>query len=137
MRVINQLIIHCSATPPSMDVGVGKIREWHMAKGWADVGYHRIIKRDGTIEQGRDDETVGAHAKGHNNDSIGICLVGGVNEDGHPDCNFTRHQWVTLADEILLLSIEHNGPSVHGHREYSSKACPCFDVQAWWDEIGG
>ena len=82
MRDINQIIVHCSATPPSMIVGADDIRKWHKARGWSDIGYHYVIKRNGVTEKGRDITRVGAHAKGHNEDSLGVVLIGGIDEDG-------------------------------------------------------
>lgn len=136
MRDIDTLIIHCSATPPSMDVGVETIRKWHTdpkpaGRGWADVGYHFVIRRDGRIEKGRPTEVPGAHAKGANASSIGICLIGGVDEDGKPDCNFTRSQWEVLGELVDDLFIAAGPFEVIGHREVSDKACPSFDVAAW------
>jgi len=76
---IARIIVHCSATPPDMSIGVSEIRDWHVNQNkWSDIGYHFVIKRGGLIQQGRDIELAGAHAEGHNSDSIGICLVGGV-----------------------------------------------------------
>jgi len=87
MRIIDTVIVHCSATKPSMDIGVDVIRQWHMNKGWSDIGYHYVIRRNGAVELGRDldkdgdvDEEIGAHAYGHNATSIGICLIGGVDD---------------------------------------------------------
>jgi len=132
MREIKRFIIHCSATPPSMDIGAEEIRQWHLDRGWSDIGYHHVIRRDGIVEGGRQHETVGAHVKGHNGDSIGICVVGGVNAAGDPDCNFTYRQWESLLDLMDELMREYPESTVHGHREFANKACPCFDVSAWW-----
>ena len=85
MRQIDHIIVHCSYTPPSMDIGAETIREWHTlpkpkGRGWSDIGYHWVIRRNGTVEAGRSEERAGAHAKGYNQDSIGICLIGGKSE---------------------------------------------------------
>ncbi|MGL5965359.1 MAG: N-acetylmuramoyl-L-alanine amidase, partial [Fusobacteriaceae bacterium] len=76
----DHIVIHCSATKPTMDIGVRDIRMWHKQQGWLDVGYHFIIKRDGTIEEGRPVDVVGSHVKNHNSNSVGVCLVGGVDD---------------------------------------------------------
>lgn len=135
MRPINKIIVHCAATKPSMDIGVEEIREWHRERGWGDVGYHYVIRRDGTIEKGRPVEVAGAHARGHNTDSIGICLVGGINEKGDPDANFTYYQYLSLYD-LLDEMEEYYGEKVEvlGHRDLPgvSKACPCFDVRSFF-----
>lgn len=131
MRTLNRIILHCSATPPDMDIGVADIRKWHTDKGWSDVGYHWVIARNGKVQEGRPIAIPGAHAKGHNHDSIGICMVGGVDEDGMPDSNFTRRQWAALGDLVTHIRAEHGYMEIYGHRDYSSKACPSFDARAW------
>lgn len=128
------LAVHCSATPPGVDIGAAEIRKWHIDKGWEDIGYHHVIRRDGTIESGRPLEFQGAHVQGHNHESIGICLVGGVNKAGDPDANFTAAQYASLESLILALLPRYPGAVVRGHRDFPgvTKACPSFDVQAWW-----
>lgn len=134
MRRIDKIIIHCAATRPSMDVGAKEIRNWHVKdNGWSDIGYHGVIRRDGTLESGRPMDQAGAHTTGHNANSIGICLVGGVKEDGKtPEANFTPEQWDTLARVVRDLVKKFPGATVHGHNEFAQKACPSFDVQKWW-----
>lgn len=75
MREVQKHIIHCS---DSTFGDVAEIRRWHIARGFNDVGYHFVIRRDGEVEMGRTLETIGAHCKGHNTNSIGTCLVGGA-----------------------------------------------------------
>lgn len=129
MRKINKIIIHCADTPPSMDIGVEEIRKWHTGeRGWSDIGYHVVIRRNGDFEEGREVAIAGAHCKGQNSNSIGICLVGGYN--GKFD--FTSKQMMTL-DEVIR-GIKKSVPevvSVHGHNEFSDKTCPNFDVKEW------
>ena len=130
MRDINQIIVHCSATRPSMDIGSETIKKWHtIDNGWSDIGYHHVIRRDGTLDKGRDEEIAGAHARGHNGNSIGVCLVGGINDAGEPDANFTLQQYLQLDNLITAIKQRHNITSVIGHRDVSDKACPSFDVQ--------
>ena len=65
------IVIHCAATKPSMDIGYDEIRKWHVEdNGWDDVGYHYIIKRDGTLQTGRDESMVGSHARQVNGTSL-------------------------------------------------------------------
>lgn len=130
-RKINTVIIHCSATPPDLDIGADTIRVWHKKNGWSDIGYHDVIRRDGSIEQGRPIEKAGAHVKGHNQDSIGICLIGGVDSYGVPENNFTDIQWKSLKKLIRVYNVQYPYATVHGHNEYSNKACPSFKVQEW------
>lgn len=115
-----------------MDIGVDEIRKWHTDKGWADVGYHYVVRRGGKVEKGRQDEQVGAHVEGHNATSIGICCVGGVNASNAPDSNFTRQQWAALEILVKRLTTDYPDAQVVGHRSYSTKSCPSFDSVAWW-----
>lgn len=136
MRNIDTIIVHCSYTPPSMNIGVAEIRDWHVnERKFTDIGYHYVIRRDGACEPGRPIEQVGAHAKPGNGGSVGVCLVGGMAEgDQRPDCNFTNIQWVALQNlvqelrELYDIKIDR----VIGHRDVDpGKACPTFDVGAW------
>lgn len=125
------IVIHCSATSPQQDIGRSEIDQWHKARGWVSVGYHFIIRRDGTLEQGREATKVGAHARGYNRRAIGICLIGGVDQAGRPTPNFTKAQWATLERLVIALKLVWPASEVIGHNEVSTKACPSFDVQAW------
>ena len=69
MRKINKIIVHCTATQESKDVSLDEVRRWHLNRGWRDIGYHFLIQRDGTVEEGRPIEQSGAHTKGHNWDN--------------------------------------------------------------------
>ena len=135
MRYIERIIIHCSATAPSHDVDVRDITRWHVqGNGWSDCGYHYFIKRDGTIEDGRPITRPGAHTKGYNQTSIGGCYAGGVDEKGNPEDNRTEAQEASLIRLIHALLDEF--PEINdiaGHNEFSSKACPSFDVKKWWN----
>ncbi|CBZ41994.1 amidase [Pseudomonas phage phi15] len=134
------IVVHCSATKASMDIGRKEIQMWHVQQGWLAIGYHLVIRRDGTIEQGRPHKAIGSHVKGHNSDSIGICLVGGIDDSGKPEDNFTDQQKAALSG--LLWDMTQSGVTygdtykelpVVGHRDLDSgKACPSFDVKAWW-----
>ena len=134
MREIKKLIIHCSATKPSMDIGAEDIRGWHKGKGWDDIGYHYVIRRNGKVEKGRDVSIAGAHAKGHNFNSIGICLVGGIDNDSKADDNYNLKQYNALIQLISFLEITFPIDDVLGHRDLPSvnKSCPCFYVRAWY-----
>jgi len=127
------IAIHCSATPPSLDVGVKEIDRWHKERGFLGVGYHRVVRRDGTCEQGRPDDQVGAHVEGFNSVSIGVCLVGGVDDKGKPENNFTPEQFSALKTVIKELTRKYPGAIVQGHRDFPhvAKDCPSFDVTEW------
>ena len=90
-RKTDFIVVHCAVTSPLMDIGLKEIDRWHRARGFLKVGYHFIIRRDGTFEQGRQLHEPGAHAKGYNHRSVGICMVGGVEEADKktPQNNFT------------------------------------------------
>ena len=132
MRQIDSIIVHCSATYPEMEIGVNDIKEWHLAKGWSDVGYHFVITRAGEVQTGRPLEREGAHAKGYN-DAIGICLVGGLAHEGKQAFNFRRVQLNSLDHLITQMRNRFEIPvgNIFGHNEVSPKDCPCFDVRAW------
>jgi len=134
MRAINRIVIHCAYTKPSMAIGAADIRRWHVEEnGWRDIGYHFVIRRDGTLEKGRPVEQAGAHVAGHNGDSLGVCLVGGMSEQGQPDCNFTRAQWQQLDSLVQSLAKAYGVSAVCGHCDLDNrKPCPCFDVKSWW-----
>lgn len=127
MRKIERIIVHCTATRD--DVSASTVRSWHLDRGWRDIGYHFLIRIDGNIEQGRPLNEVGAHTKGHNRGSLGIAYAGGLDADGTPRDTRTDEQMAALV--MLCMSLMVTIPeidSVHGHNEFSSKACPCFDV---------
>lgn len=129
---ITTIVIHCSATPPSRNIGAAEIRRWHTEeRRWSDIGYHHVIPRSGEIQPGRDPQIMGAHVSGHNRESIGICLVGGVDAKGRPASNFTRSQWSKLERLVRAYLVIWPNAKVIGHNELSAKACPSFDVQAW------
>lgn len=129
------IVIHCSATKPSMDIGLSEIKNWHVnERGWRDVGYHYVIKRNGEVELGRNIRDTGAHAAGYNSKSIGICLVGGMAEDNSTEDNFTAQQWTALLDLIQQKLSDYPDAKVIGHNEISEKDCPCFDVQKWKED---
>jgi N-acetylmuramoyl-L-alanine amidase len=130
----NWLVLHCSATRAIQDIGASDIRKWHRAKGWEDIGYHYVIRRSGKIETGRSRDVIGSHVQGHNADSIGICLVGGLNDDTYkPENNFTPQQWEALEKLIRGLLKAYPNAKILGHRDFPGvkKACPCFDARKW------
>jgi N-acetylmuramoyl-L-alanine amidase len=141
MRQINEIFIHCSATQPkwmaanSCQQKVEEIRRWHKDKGWSDIGYHLVVDRQGDVCAGRPVERVGAHAKGHNKNSIGICLIGGFGSDA--DDKFEEHytdlQRKALDNLIKDLTDRHSNAKIRGHNEISFKACPGFRVKEYLD----
>ena len=129
------IVIHCAATKASMDIGADKIKDWHVnGNGWRDIGYHKVIRRNGVVENGRDLRDSGAHAAGYNHNSIGICLVGGMADDNSAENNFTDQQWTALKVLVRELKAEYPDVDVIGHNEISQKECPSFDVQKWKED---
>jgi len=134
------LVVHCSATRPSQDIGVKEIRSWHKNQNWADCGYHYVIRRDGKVEKGRAENLVGSHVAGRNANSIGICMVGGVNQKDFQKAenNFTKEQFASLKTLLQGLVKKYPGTVVLGHRDFPNvaKACPSFDARAWAKKEG-
>ncbi len=134
MREIDTIAVHCADTKPNMDIGAAELDAWHKARKWPMIGYHYVIRRDGTLEKGRPLDMPGAHVKGHNAHSIGICLVGGMSMNGKPENNFTEAQFGTLRKLFQQLRLQFPTiATIQGHRDFPqvAKACPCFDVKAW------
>lgn len=132
MREIYSIIIHCAASKG--DISAKTIDRMHRMRGWKGIGYHYLIRRNGNIELGRPLSEQGAHVKGHNQSSIGICLAGGLAAEGEKGVmDYTLEQWETLG--ILVRGLQARFPSitlVAGHNEFTKKkTCPNFDVAAW------
>lgn len=118
-----------------MKVDASVIDRWHRQRGFLKIGYHYVILRNGEVQKGREDTEIGAHVEGHNTGSLGICLVGGLNEvSGKAENNFTPEQFAALTDLLSKLSQEHPGSIVLGHRDFPDvhKDCPCFPAREWW-----
>lgn len=132
MRTITLLIIHCSAVRPDQQSSAADIDRWHRERGWKKIGYHYVVRRDGTIEQGRPEEEVGAHCKNHNKHSIGICYEGGLDGQGKPADTRTPAQKHTLLALLHSLRADYPEAEILGHRDlpHVKKACPCFDAKS-------
>lgn len=130
MRKIEEIIVHCTDSPESMDIGFVEIDKWHKERGWGmDVygqkmscGYHYIIRRNGVVEVGRPESIMGAHCQGHNSYSIGIVLVG---RD-----KFEPVQFDVLRRVVADLKGRYGNLSVYPHNHYDkNKTCPNFGVK--------
>ncbi|MGI0118566.1 PAAR domain-containing protein [Zooshikella sp. RANM57] len=135
-RKITHIVIHCSATEEGKAFRAADIKRWHVRdNGWQDIGYHYVICLDGTLDKGRSIKIAGAHVKGHNKNSIGICLIGGL-RNGKPASTYTQKQFTTLNYIVHKLVDRFPLAEVLGHRDFPgvSKACPCFDVASWWNK---
>ncbi len=131
------IVVHSSATPPDRDIGVEEINRWHLDRGFDMIGYHVVIRRDGTIEYGRPFDTRGAHAKGFNSRSIGVCVVGGVDSHMEAELNFTEEQFSALERVLTALQGLFPDAAVIGHKDLPATRtkCPGFDVVSWWNNI--
>ena len=134
MRDLKRIILHCSATPEGAHFDVATIRRWHVqGNGWKDIGYHYVIYIDGSVHGARPIAQVGAHTSGHNKDSIGICYVGGVDNNGKAKDTLNTMQELALVNLIDALRKKYGALSLHGHNEFAAKACPSFKVYEKFD----
>jgi N-acetylmuramoyl-L-alanine amidase len=147
---IHSIVVHCSATKEGQWVDAHDIDRWHRARGWAGIGYHRVILLDGTSEQGRAYTRRGAHVAGNNTNTIGICMIGGLDARGKAKDTFSEAQYATLYKEIMHIRQYCTITSIKGHRDYSPdlnmdglitrnewiKECPCFEVSDKLEEWG-
>lgn len=130
-RPIAEIIVHCAATPEGKDFTVADIRAWHKARGWSDIGYHYVVYRDGRIMLGRPIGQVGAHVENRNEGTAGVVYIGGVTANGKTAKDTrTPAQRASLLWLSQQLVAKHRGVRrISGHNQYSSKACPSFDVR--------
>ena len=129
MRKIDKIIVHCTATPEGRETTVAQVTAWHKARGFRTIGYHYLVGLDGKVYPGRPEREVGAHCLGQNAHSIGVCYVGGIDRNSlAPKDTRTPVQKEALRKLVNDLRKRFPGATVHGHREFAAKACPCFDV---------
>jgi N-acetylmuramoyl-L-alanine amidase len=133
LKNIKQVVVHCSATRPSMDIGAKEINDWHLARGWRMIGYHFVVRRNGTLEVGRKiTEMPAANGAGFNHNTATICWVGGLHQvTGQSKDNRTPEQITTMHSLRSVLDILLKNPEWIGHRDIPGvkKDCPCFDVK--------
>lgn len=143
MRKIDTIVIHCSATRADTPLSPARLDQMHRRRGFDECGYHYYVRRDGSIHSMRPKEKAGAHARGHNATSLGICYEGGLDTQGRPAD--TRTEWQKYALRTLVKVLRQTFPTIRhvcGHRDLSpdlngdgiisphewTKQCPCFDV---------
>lgn len=129
MRKIDKLIIHCTATPEGRKTTLEEVTLWHKKRGFRTIGYHFLIHLNGDISTGRPENEIGAHCKGYNSNSIGICYVGGVDSNFKPKDTRTHEQKLALNTLINKLKYKYPMATTHGHYEFSKKACPSFKIE--------
>lgn len=135
MRQIERIIIHCSDTKAGQAFTVEDVRRWHQERGFFDVGYHYVVLLDGTVQQGRPLECVGAHCQGYNITSIGICYIGGRDDAGEPKDTRTDKQKAALLTLLKELKQKYPKAKVYGHRDFANRDCPCFDAKEEYKEL--
>lgn len=136
MRKINEIIVHCAATPEGKNFKAADIDRWHRERKMKCIGYHYVVDLDGTVEPGRPEIEIGAHCLGHNQNSIGVCYVGGLAADGRtPEDTRTVAQKEALLALLKKLRAKYPKASIHGHRDFAAKACPSFDATTEYKNI--
>lgn len=136
MRKINEIIVHCAATPEGKNFKAADIDRWHRERKMKCIGYHYVVDLDGTVEPGRPESEIGAHCLGHNQYSIGVCYVGGLAADGKtPKDTRTAAQKEALLALLKKFRAKYPNASIHGHRDFAAKACPSFDATREYKNI--
>ena len=132
IKEIKYLVLHCSATKLSRRTEAEDIDRWHRNQGYEMIGYHWYINRNGLISQGRKEQYAGAHVMGHNENSIGICYEGGIDEQGNAADTRTSAQRQALLYLLKELKQRYPVAEICGHRDFPNvhKACPCFDAKS-------
>lgn len=148
-KAIKRIFVHCTATREGQDIDAATIKRWHLGQGWSDIGYHFVIRLDGSIERGRPEHIPGSHARGFNTESVALVYVGGLNAQGAAKDTRTPAQTQAMARLVGDLVKAYPGADVLGHRDISPdldgdgkiephewlKMCPCFDVREWWSGV--
>ena len=126
---VSLLVVHCSDTANNENLSAIDIHKMHLGFGWDGIGYHKIINRSGKIENGRPEYCIGAHVKGKNDVSLGVCLIG---KD-----NFTKNQFASLKKILKQWTIKYPNAKIVGHKDIGNtkKTCPNFDVISWSKNI--
>jgi len=134
MRRISLIVVHCSAVRPWQRSSAADIDGWHKDKGWNGIGYHYVVRRDGTVELGRPLEAIGSHVVGHNAHSIGVCYEGGLDALGQKADTRTPEQRQALRTLLEELHKQFPRALIVGHHDLNpQKDCPCFDVSEYAD----
>lgn len=125
---IKYIVIHCSDSPPGRGDDAKEIHRWHRQKGFDGIGYQFVITESGKCEAGRPLYWAGAHAKGHNHESLGICLIG--------QGEYSKLQWYTLENLVKYLVRQNPKALVVGHNDLDKdKPCPLFNVVSWYKSL--
>lgn len=129
---VKYIVVHCSATMPGQHCDAETIDEWHRQRGFEMIGYHYVVLPSGGLEHGRPLFYQGAHVRGYNHCSIGVCYVGGLDDNGKTADTRTEQQKITLRWIISSLKVQFPQARVVGHCNLNAgKACPCFDATVY------
>lgn len=134
-RNIRYIIVHCSATIQGIDFTATDIEMCHRARGFSKIGYHWVVRLDGTVEQGRPEDETGAHCRGYNATSIGVCYIGGLDKQSQPADTRTLAQKTALVRLLRRLRGRYPQAKIVGHNEFAAKACPCFNARREYQNI--
>ena len=136
MRTIHLIVVHCSTTRRDRPFPVTALIRCHQDR-FGFTGYHYYITRDGTTYQTRHEQLIGAHARGYNQHSLGVCYEGGLDEHGKPADTRTKAQKRALLKLLKRLKKEHPEAQILGHRDLPDvkKACPCFDAKSEYSQL--
>lgn len=149
LNEVKYITIHCSASRPNQSHGVDEINAMHIARGWNGIGYHFVIRRDGSVERGRSIYKTGAGVFGFNRNNIHICYEGGLDDNGKPADTRTPEQIHAMDDLVADCLKKCPLAVVMGHRDFSPdvdgdgiiepwefiKACPCFDAKTEYADL--
>lgn len=141
-RKVDEIILHYTATPEGEEFSNAQIKQSHLARGFSDIGYHYVIGLNGEVRPGRAEAIAGAHCKGHNTRSIGVCYVGGCPQRTTPNWRNIGKDTRTAAQRAALEKLvkellkRYPGATVHGHYEFDKKPCPGFNVKTWLTQVG-
>ena len=136
MRTITLIVVHCSAVRPDQMSSAEEIEKWHKRRGFKRIGYHYVIRRDGTIETGRPEWMIGAHCQNHNKYSIGVCYEGGLDIRGQPADTRTAAQKQAMRKLLEELHGRYPRAVIVGHHDLNPlKDCPCIInvAKEYWD----
>ena len=143
MRKITHVVLHCTATVEGRDHDIKEVGKWHKARGFDRIGYHYLVKLNGEVQVGRPEGAIGAHVKGYNAVSIGVCYVGGLGLDAKPKDTRTDKQKASMLKLLKELKGRYPKAVILGHRDLSPdlnkngkvepnewmKACPSFHAE--------
>lgn len=129
--MIDKIIIHCTATPEGRHITIDDVDKWHKKRGFKKIGYHYLIELNGKLSRGRSEEEQGAHCRGYNKNTIGVCYVGGLDKNMRPRDTRTKEQKHALKILLEYLKDKYPKSTIHAHNEFANKACPCFDVSEY------